>query len=251
MSQLASFSARIRFIFFSIILLTTGTSNVLAVPNYRIKCSTDLRHQVPSVHQHKLAGLLQRITGFTNLSFTPGGVLNVDTDQYSQGSATARDVIQQAISADATMEIQNHPRSESINFGQFERVSVRRQDQPDIEYERWEIRLDFNDFAHMEAPPEVRESFNEGFVFLHEVLHGLGKNDTKQIGEIGECEEVVNQMRRELGLVLRTQYRSERVSTRDVFLKQRLQFKRLDSHDGTSLRKKFYLYFFPGLKTIP
>ena len=108
---------------------------------------------------------------------------------------------------------------------------------------------DFDDFIQMSAPPEVRESFNEGFVFLHEVLHGLGKTDAKQFGQIGECEEAVNQMRQELGLVLRTQYHSERVSTTGNFHRQRLPFKRLVSLGGKLSWKESYLYFLPGRKT--
>ena len=210
-----------------------------------------LLHQVPSPHQVKLAELLQRITGFTQLTFTPEGFLVVDTDQYQQGSATARKVIREALAANATMEIQDHSRSESINFGQFEAIDITDMNQPTRTDTRWEVRLDFEDFAQMKAPPEVRESFNEGFVFLHEVLHGLGKADTKQVGQIGECEAVVNQMRRELGLALRLQYHGERLRFSSPFNWQRLPFKRLISTRGKLIWKKLSLEFLPGAKTIP
>lgn len=246
-----SFKAKLRFLLFSIILLTTGASASFAIPNSRIRCSTDLSHQVPTPHQKKLAELLQRITGFTQLAFTPEGFLVVATDQYTQGSATAREVIRQALATQAMLEIQDHSRSESINFGQFETVILTRHDQPSLPQTRWDIRLDFDDFIQMSAPPEVRESFNEGFVFLHEVLHGLGKADAKQVGQIGECEEVVNQMRQELGLVLRTQYHSERVATMGNFHRQRLPFKRLVSLEGKLSWKELYLYFLPGQKSWP
>ena len=245
----ANFKVRLRFMLFSIILLTTGSSASIAAPNSRIRCSPELLHQVPSPHQIKLAELLQRITGLTQLTFTPEGFLVVDTDEFIQGSATAREVIREVLAANATMEIQDHSRSESINFGQFETIILSKHDQPSLTQTRWDVRLDFDDFIKMSAPPEVRESFNEGFVFLHEVLHGLGKADAKQVGQIGECEEVVNQMRHELGLVLRTQYHSERVSTTGNFHRQRLPFKRLVSLGGKLSWKESYLYFLPGRKT--
>jgi hypothetical protein len=41
---------------------------------------------------------------------------------------------------------------------------------------------------------------------LHELLHGLGYDDGSREEEIGQCEEMVNQARSELGLPLRDQY---------------------------------------------
>lgn len=247
----ASFKVRLRFILFSIILLTTGSSAAIAAPNSRIRCSTERLHQVPSPHQIKLAELLRHITGFTQLTFTPEGFLNLDTEQYQEGSATAREAIREAIAANAMMEIQDHSRSESINFGQFEAIDITVMNQPGLAHTRWEVRLDFEDFVQMNAPPEVRESFNEGFVFLHEVLHGLGKADTKEVGQIGECEAIVNQMRDELGLALRTQYHGEWLRITSPSHWQRLQFKRLVSTRGKLIWKKLSLEFLPGAKTIP
>ena len=248
---IANFTAKLRLILFFIILFTTTATSSIAAPRSSIKCSSDLLHRVPFPHQNKLAELLRRITGFTQLAFTPEGFLIVNTDQFTSGSETARQVIRQALSANVTMEIQDHSHSESINFGQFEAVDFCDVRHPTDLQRLWEVRLDFEDFVQMKAPPEVQESFNEGFVFLHEVLHGLGKADTKEVGQIGECEAIVNQMRDELGLALRTQYHGEWLRFSSPFNWQRLQFKRLVPMRGKLIWKKLSLEFLPGAKTIP
>jgi hypothetical protein len=104
--------------------------------------------------------------------------------------------------------------------------------------------LDFADFQNMEAAPEVRAAFDEGFAFLHELLHGLGLQDTGTHNEIGDCEQIVNKIRADLGLPLRDQYLGDLLSITPKIKTVRLRFKSQQVSGKTVSRwKNQYLFF--------
>jgi hypothetical protein len=51
------------------------------------------------------------------------------------------------------------------------------------------------------------DAFNEAWGFLHELAHVVeNSNDAEKIGDVGDCELLINQMRRELSLEERGEY---------------------------------------------
>jgi hypothetical protein len=188
---------------------------------------------------------LRRITGVEDLGFAADGSLRVGaSDKAKAGSETARSVLRRAAGSRLVFVIEDHSGSPSVNFGQIDEgmnyEDLRRPGRVTIH----RVRLDFSDFAEMQASRAVRASFDVGFTLLHELLHGLGYEDTTEPGEVGGCEEVVNRARAELGLPLRDHYLGEltaltlrRVST------VRLRFKSRAVQAGRPRWRWHYLYF--------
>jgi hypothetical protein len=95
----------------------------------------------------------------------------------------------------------------------------------------------------MQASSEVRAAFDEGFTLLHELLHGLGYKDAVRAPELGECEEVVNRMRSELGLPLRDEYFGETWRITEKLTSVRLRFRSPPRFGSTARSESHYLFF--------
>jgi len=176
--------------------------------------------------QQILTESLRRITGLQQLRFAENGALEIgERRDFSGGSAAARAVLFRALESGNVFVIEDHSGSVTVNFGQLDEG---------LRYEDcfsgrrlliWRLRLDFADFKRVDAPRLVREAFDEGFACLHELLHGLGYHDSQRADEVGEVEEIVNQVRAELGLPLRARYQGETVSILQQVFCVRLHFK--------------------------
>ena len=198
--------------------------------------------------QQQLLSSLQRLTGWQGLHFNEAGKLVVDDlRQYAQGSAEARQLFQRVWQTPDVYWIEDHSRSASVNFGQLNEGLV----YDDVINARqcivWQVRLDFADFAKLQASRAVRSTFDAGFTFMHELLHGLGHQDAHSFEEVGECEEVVNRIRRELALPTRAHYFAEAFNLARGFPSAKLLFKR-----ATPAGKecKEWLFFIPGDQTL-
>jgi hypothetical protein len=71
-----------------------------------------------------------------------------------------------------------------------------------------QVQLDFADFGHLSGAREAKASFDIGIALLHELAHGVLKlqDPPGDTDAIGECDEHINQMRRELRLPERLYY---------------------------------------------
>lgn len=196
-----------------------------------------------SLHESRLVESLQRITALHELHFGPAGYLTVaDGSAPSAGACTAREILVRAMQSGLTFIVEDASGSESVNFGQIASCWV----SPDAGrhskgYSAWLIRLDFDDFARMEAAQDVRESFDPGFTLLHELLHGLGYDDKPVANGVGGCESVLNRARAELGLPLRDQYFGELIFASDVLSSVRLRFRAREGSEGKSRTR--YMFF--------
>jgi hypothetical protein len=191
-----------------------------------IWCNREKLNRVTDAHEAQLVRSLRKITGFERLRFAEDGSLSLgDITGVSAGSSIARQIIFCAMGSGRAFIIEDHSGSQSVFFGQLDEgtdfedvVSKRRLD-------IWRLRLDFEDFREMEAPPAVRESFDVGFTLLHELLHGVGYKDADSRDEIGELEGLINQARGELGLPLRDQYFGEPLQITPGMATVRLRFR--------------------------
>ncbi|HEV2829063.1 MAG TPA: hypothetical protein VGW76_15815, partial [Pyrinomonadaceae bacterium] len=69
------------------------------------------------------------------------------------------------------------------------------------------VQIDFADFDRVIGDERVREAYNVGWGFLHELDHVVNDTvDATSAGETGECEAHLNQMRRECDLPERRDY---------------------------------------------
>lgn len=160
--------------------------------------------------QAQLIESLRRLTGWQQLGFTSTGWLEIgnravlETAQAS--SPSAREVLTRAQQGPHVFIVEAHTASPDVSFGQLDEGLIYEDSLRHLRLKIWRLRVDLADFKRIAAPARVLAAFDPGFVFLHEVLHGLGYPDPERFGELGACEAQVNQMRIELDLPLRTQY---------------------------------------------
>jgi hypothetical protein len=210
-------------------------------------CSREVGRELSTEQRQLLTRSLQRITGWEGIKFSAYGSLVLDeVTQTSSGSSIARQVLKEVLRSGLVFIIEDYSKSDSVNFGQLDEGTD--YDDGERRVLIWRVRVDFDDFRQMQAPAEVRASFDEGFLLLHETLHGLGLKDSMQDGEVGECEAILNQARVELGLPVRDQYLGQTLYITPSIMAARLRFK---SRRSSSTKWKWhYLYFFPGRETV-
>jgi hypothetical protein len=69
------------------------------------------------------------------------------------------------------------------------------------------VLIDFADFDHLMGDQPALAAFDVGWGLLHEIDHAVNdSSDPSKLGRIGDCEDHVNQMRRELDLPERADY---------------------------------------------
>ncbi len=230
--------------------------------------SAEARYKLGGARVEELTQSLRRITGFNQLHFTKDGLLVTGYAQsagsgqsaisghsespgqsassgQSEGSATARQILSCALNSGFVFVIEDHFNSPSVNFGQLNEGLRYEDAMTGVNLVVWRVRLDFKDFREVQAPREVRDSFDVGFTTLHELSHGLGYKDAVKVDELGECEERLNRARAELNLPLRDQYFGDRLRIGRHFISVRLRFR---SHPpgvaaGSSRGRAQYLFF--------
>ena len=203
--------------------------------------------ELSAEHEWLLVRSLRRITGLDHLHFTAEGSLSLGETAAPGGALVARQILLSALHSGMVFVIEDHSQSASVNFGQLDEglTYVGAEGQSAITI--WRVRLDFDDFRKMQASPEVRAAFDEGFTLLHELLHGLGLKDTSREAETGQCEELLNRARAELGLPLRDQYLGEPWQPVPAVTLVRLRFKSREWPSSRSRWRWRYLYFVLGL----
>lgn len=228
--------------------LAARESGTAVRPGIYFNQQPDCRFSAPE--KERLLRSLRRITGWTQLHIKENGHLTLErADEFVAGSAWARQVLVGAIRSGHRFLVENHAHSLAVNFGQLDEGTTYEDVQAGIKLTIYRLRLDGVDFQQMEAPAELRATFDEGFTFFHELLHGLGLRDTNIPNEIGACEKIVNQIRAELGLPLRDHYLGETVIATVQFKVIRLRFERAVTATVGSRRKKQYLFFL--MQTAP
>jgi hypothetical protein len=211
------------------LLLPVQSSPAIAEMPYAagIWCNREKGNKVSDAHEDQLVRSLRRITGFKGLRFAEDGSLALGAGAgVESGSAIARQIIFCALGSGKTFIIEDHSGSRSVIFGQmdegtdFEDIVTRQR------LDIWRLRIDFEDFRDVDAPQEVRESFDVGFTVLHELLHGLGYKDATSKEQLGALEGLVNQARAELGLPQRDHYFGEPLQITPQIATVRLRFRK-------------------------
>lgn len=214
----------------SVILLISAAAaaNPARLPG--IWLSKEKGHALPQAHEDQLVEDLRRITGLPELSFDCDGKLQLgDVASAKDGATSARQMLFCALGSGEVFIIEDYCGSSSVTFGQMDEGTHYEDPRAQCQLMIWRVRLDFDDFRHMQASPELRETFNAGFTMFHELLHGLGYRDANSTEEIGDCERMVNQVRAELGLPLRDQYFAEQLRVTPKLSTVRLRFRLADT----------------------
>lgn len=207
--------------------------------------------------QAQLIESLRRLTGWQQMGFTATGWLEignrtvVETGQAS--SPSARVVLTRAQQGQHVFIVEAHTGSPDVSFGQLDEGLVYEDSLRHLRLKIWRLRLDLADFKRIAAPARVLAAFDPGFVFLHELLHGLGYPDPERFGEVGPCETQVNQMRTEMDLPLRTQYFATSYQLNQQAITVRLGFQETPHPSGAGKQTKpreYQLIFLPELSSL-
>jgi hypothetical protein len=199
-----------------------------------------IREDLSPAHREQLAAKLRGITGFPELKFDDDGTLREGSRAPLGGSASARELVANAISGRNVVVIEDSSNRSEVAFcrvipGRWKNNSA---GGPSV----FVVQIDFADFDHVVGDERAIEAFNVGWGLLHELDHIVNDSpDATSLGETGECEAHINQMRRECNLPQRTDYFYTLLplSTDTAFMTKlvRLAF---DQEQPTANKKKRY-----------
>jgi hypothetical protein len=164
-----------------------------------------IREDLSPAHREQLATKLQRITGFPDLSFDADGILGVGSIKSVGGSQKARELVANAISGRNVVVIEDASNNSDVAFcrvipGIWKKNAA---GSPPA----FVIQIDFADFDQLVGDERALEAFNVGWALLHELDHVVNDSeDAMSLGETGECEADINQMRQECNLPERADY---------------------------------------------
>lgn len=218
--------------------------------------SGEAGYKLTADHEDELTQSLRRITGLRQLHFAEDGLISFGEEAAAtHGSETARNILSRALRSGFVFIIEDHSGSPAVNFGQLDEGLKYEDIRTGLRLLVWRVRLDFQDFREMQASREVRSSFDVGFTMLHELLHGLGYKDATSLEELGECEELINRARAELGLPLRDQYFGDPLRIASSVVTVRLRFRTrarpATPAEGALQRRTMYLFFLLPAELAP
>lgn len=183
-----------------LIILTLSTLPVLASTTNKIL----VRDSVSPSDREELLRRLRTITGWTDLVFSRDGALQT-TDNHIGGSQSARELLTRAVSGSRTIVFEDASSRKDVVFC---RVILGKLE-PNLSASEVDvIQIDFNDFRHVTGDKEARAAFDVGWAVLHEIDHAVvdSRDPTHDDDVAGDCEDHINEMRRELGLPVRNSY---------------------------------------------
>lgn len=166
-----------------------------------IVCKDDLSGS----SRKELGRRLQLITGWRELGFDERGSLRIGPTASVGGSATARALLNRALTGNNVIILEGVNNSPDVAFSKVipARWNSSNPDNRPVSI----VLIDFQDFSRLIGDAPARESFNVGWGVLHEVDHVVNDSaDASEMGEAGHCEDHINQMRRECHLPERAEY---------------------------------------------
>ena len=197
------------------------------------------KHELTDKQLQQLIKSLAEKTGLQEIGFDADGFMTLGNRQnYLGGSATARQLLIDAVDHSSQLVLENHNRSSKVVFANLSKSTMYISMRTKERMEHQPMRIDFSDFGKLIGPKEVLASFDLGMTFLHELVHAVRKlkDSVNEWEEIGDCEREVNTMRKELGLPERQQYvaRSQTVKSPIgwTIRMAELQFARTDFRNG-------------------
>lgn len=201
------------------------------------------RHELSDARRREVAARLREITGWDGLQFDEGGVLRFGEGVAARfGSQTARELLERAARGGKLIVLEDASDRTEVVFSRV--VPGRWTRGEEGRPPAFVVQIDFADFERVRGDREALASFNVGWALMHEVSHVVNDSvDAERPGDVGECEELVNRMRRECGLAERAEYHyrllpgveREEFKTRYV----RLAFERQDA--ATSKKRRLWL----------
>src|SRR5258705_10168912 len=180
------------------------------------------REEISPARREQLAAKLRNITGLSQLKFDDNGFLR--TADYAvaiSGSQSAKQLLANAISGPNVVVIEDASNSSEVAFCRV--IPGRWKEDAAGKPPVFVIQIDFADFDQVLGDERALEAFNVGWGFLHELDHIVNDSaDATALGDSGECEAHINQMRRECNLPERADYFSTLLPIADGTFRTRL-----------------------------
>jgi hypothetical protein len=163
------------------------------------------REELSVAHREELAAKLRTITGLPELKFDGAGQLREGHKQAVGGSASARKLLANSIHGTSVTVIEDASKRADVAFARV--IPGRWKENAAGNPPVFVVQIDFADFDQLVGDERALKAFNVGWGFLHELDHVVADSvDATALGETGECEVHINQMRRECGLPERADY---------------------------------------------
>ena len=198
------------------------------------------REELSPAHREQLATRLRRITGLPDLKFDDNGFLRTAGETTAiGGSLSARQLLSSAINGGNVVVIEDASNSSEVAFCRV--IPGRWKGNAAGKPPAFVVQIDFADFDQVVGDERALEAFNVGWGFLHELDHVVNDSpDASSLGDTGECEAHLNQMRRECSLPERAEYFSTLLPIADRAFRTRLVRIAFEEPLPAANRKKRY-----------
>ena len=213
-----SFSSITRAVWLAGILLLLLPIELLADQN---RNNVVCREELAPARREELANKLRKITGLLDLKFDDNGFLRTGSDTAIGGSQSAKQLLVNAINGGNVVVIEDASNSSDVAFCRV--IPGRWKENAAGKPPAFVVQIDFADFDQVVGDEPALEAFNVGWGFLHELDHIVNDSaDATALGDSGECEAHINQMRRECNLPERADYFSTLLPIADGTFRTRL-----------------------------
>lgn len=208
------FSTRVCMIAATFASLCTLLTTLLAAPGDPFRYRGGLRNSPDerALDAKRLDAVLASLrdkAGFLEMRFDEHGFLTLgDKTKFSGGSATARALLEAVVKLPRAVDLESHPYSPLIAFARLATPIAYQQYSSGKKIDVFPLQIDFSDLSKLRGDKPALTSFDLGFVILHELGHAaFGLRDAAgDLEGLGECEELINRIRRELDLPERQTY---------------------------------------------
>jgi hypothetical protein len=158
-------------------------------------------------------------TGLLEMRFDEGGFLTLgDRTKFSGGSTGARALVEAATAMAHVVELESHMYSSQIAFARLAKPTAYQRYLSGAKIDVVPLEIDFSDLSNLRGDRQALAAFDLGFVILHELGHtAFGLSDAAGDPHgLGECEALINRIRRELNLPERQTYVAQIRAARPV-----------------------------------
>jgi len=148
-------------------------------------------------------------TGLIEMRFDDNGFLTLgDRTKFSGGSGIARALLDAAATIGHAVDLESHLYSSKVAFARLAEPLAYQHHSSGAKIDVFPLEVDFSDFSKLRGDRLALAAFDLGFVILHELGHAaLGlRDDAGDPQGPGECEALINRIRRELNLPERQTY---------------------------------------------
>lgn len=163
------------------------------------------RESLSQVRRDELATKLRKITGWSDLRFDRGGVLGLGSTEPVRGSRSAREFLANVNFGTNVVVLEDASKRTDVAFSRV--IPGRWKQAAPGDPPAFVVQIDFSDFEHVIGDLRALQAFDVGWALLHELDHiDNDSHDATSLDEAGDCEDHINQMRRECDLPQRADY---------------------------------------------